>query len=70
MRLVLGLNHMILKERIRILRMSSSDTGSKEDRVPLLLLGLVIKTGADNCSAVMTLFDPFVLDLAPFVFKC
>ena len=33
--------------------MSSSDTGSKEDRAMLLMLGLVIETGADDCSVVL-----------------
>ena len=56
MRLVLGLNNMIwLGQDFRILRMSSSDKGSKEDRVLLLMLGLVIETGADDCSAVLIL---------------
>ena len=40
-------------EDFRILRMSSSDTGLREDRALLLMLGLVIKTGADDCSAVL-----------------
>ena len=39
----------------RILKMSSSDTGSKEDRVLLLVLGLVTETGIDDCSAALIL---------------
>ena len=54
MKLVLGLDHMILVGYdFRILRMSSLDTGSKEDRALLFMLGLVIQTGADDCSAVV-----------------
>ena len=44
-------SHDLVWEDFRILRMSSSDTGSKEDRALLLMLGLVIETGADDCSA-------------------
>ena len=39
--------HDLEGEDFRILRMSSSDTGWKEDRVLLLLLGLVTETGDD-----------------------
>ena len=35
------------------MRNSSSDTGSKEDRALLLMLGQVIETGANDCSAVL-----------------
>ena len=40
-------------EEFRILRMSPSDKGSKEDRAPLLLLGLVRETGTDDCNATL-----------------
>ena len=33
--------------------MSPSDTGLKEDRVLLLLLGLIRETGTDVCSATL-----------------
>ena len=33
--------------------MSSSDIGTKEDRTLLFMLGLVIETGADDCSVVL-----------------
>ena len=46
-------SHDLVGGDFRILRMSSSDTGSKEDRALLLMLGLVIETGADDCSAVL-----------------
>ena len=46
-------SHDLVGEDFRILRMSSSDTGSKDDRALLLLLGMVIKTGASDCSAVL-----------------
>ena len=42
-----------LLDDFRILRMSFSDTASKEDRALLFMLGLVIETGADDCSAVL-----------------
>ena len=45
-------SHDLVGEKFRILRMLSSDIGSKEDRVPLLLLGVVAETGADDCSAI------------------
>ena len=35
--------------------MLPSDTGSKKDRAPLLLLGLVKETGTDDCSATLIL---------------
>ena len=44
---------MIGREDFKIWRMSSSDTGLKKDRALLLMLGLVIKTGADDCSVVL-----------------
>ena len=54
MRLVLDLNHMILVgEDFRILRLSFSGTASKEARALLLILGLVIETGANDCSAIL-----------------
>ena len=46
-------SHDLVGEDIRILRMSSSDTSSKEDKALLLMLGLVIEIGADYCSAVL-----------------
>ena len=41
-------SHDLVGEDIRILRMSPSETGSKEDRTLLLLLGLVRETGIDD----------------------
>ena len=46
-------SHHLVGEDVRILRMSSSDTGSKEDRALLLMLGLVTETGAYDCSVVL-----------------
>ena len=43
-------SHDLVEDDFRILRMASSDTGSKEDRTLLFMLGLVIETGADDCS--------------------
>ena len=43
----------LIGDDFRILRMSSSDTGSKEDRALLFILGLDIETGADDCSAIL-----------------
>ena len=43
----------LVGDDFRILRMSSSDTGSKEGRALLFMLGLVIETGADDCSTVL-----------------
>ena len=48
-------SHDLEGEDFRILRMSSSDTGSKKDRALLLILGLVIETGADDCSTLIFL---------------
>ena len=48
-------SHVLMGEEFRILRMSSSDTGSKEDRALLLLLGLVKETGTDDFSATLIL---------------
>ena len=45
-------SHDLVGEDFSILRMSSSDTDSKEARALLLMLGLVIETGADDCSVV------------------
>ena len=39
-------SHDLIKDYFRILGIPSSDTGSKEDRALLLMLGLVIGTGA------------------------
>ena len=41
----------LLGKDFKILRMSSSDTGSREDRALLLLLSPVAETGANDCSA-------------------
>ena len=57
-------SHDLVGEDFRILRMSSSDTGLKEDRALLLMLGLVIKTGADDCIVVM-IFHNFVTENVP-----
>ena len=51
-------------EDFRSLRMSSSDTGSKEDRTLLFMLGLVIETGADDCSAVLTVANKMLMMLS------
>ena len=53
MKLVSGLDRIILGEEFRILRTSSSDTGSKNDKVLLLLLCLVAETGINDCSATL-----------------
>ena len=45
-------SHDLVGEDFRIFRMSSSNTGSKEDRALLLMHGLVIKTGDDDCSVL------------------
>ena len=42
-----------LVDDFRILRISSSDSGSKEHRALLFMLGLVIETRAYDCSAVL-----------------
>ena len=46
-------SHDLVGEAFRILRMPSSDTGSKEDKTMLLLLGLVVETGTGDCSAAL-----------------
>ena len=46
-------SHDLVGDDFRILRMSSSDTGSKEDRALLFMLGLVVETGTDDCSALL-----------------
>ena len=46
-------SHDLVGEDFRSLKMSSSDTGSKEDRALLLMLVLVIETRADDCSALL-----------------
>ena len=45
--------HDLVVDDFRILRMSPSDTGSKEDRAVLLLFGLVRETGTDDFSATL-----------------
>ena len=47
-------SHDLIGEKFRILSMSPSDTGSKEDRALLFLLSLIKKTGTDDCSATLT----------------
>ena len=56
-------SHDLIGEDFRILRMSSSDTGSKEDRALLLMLGLVIETGADDCSQCSAVLIFIILSL-------
>ena len=46
-------SHDLVGDDFRILKMSSSDTGSKEDRTLLFMLGLVIETGTNDCSALL-----------------
>ena len=46
-------SHDLVGDDFRIWRLLSSDTGSKEDRALLFMLGLEIETGADDCSAVL-----------------
>ena len=46
-------SHDLVREEFRILWMSPSDTGLKEDRVLFLLLGLVRETGNDDCSTTL-----------------
>ena len=41
-------SHDLVREEFRILRMSSLDTGSKENRVLLLFLSLVAGTGIND----------------------
>ena len=43
-------SHYLVGEDFRILRMPSSNTGSKGDRVLLMFPGLAAETGADDCS--------------------
>ena len=50
-------SHDLVGEDFRILRMSSSDTGSKEDRALLLILGLMIETGTNDCSVVLIFYN-------------
>ena len=40
-------SHDLVGEELRILKMLSSDTASKEDRAALLFFGLVVETGTD-----------------------
>ena len=42
--------HDLVGGEFKILRRLSSDTGTLEDRAVLLLLGLVVKTGTNECS--------------------
>ena len=42
----------LVGEDFKILKMSYSDTDSKEDRTLLLAFGLVTKTGTDDCPKV------------------
>ena len=56
-------SHDLVGEDFRILRMSPSDTGSKEDRALLLMPGLVIETGADDCSAILIFFKELARSL-------
>ena len=46
-------SHVLEGEEFKILRMSSSDTGSKENRASLLLLCPVAETGTDDCSETL-----------------
>ena len=46
-------SHDLVVDDFRILRMSPSYTGSKEDRAVLLLFGLVTETGTDDFSATL-----------------
>ena len=46
-------SHDLVGEDFRNLKMSSSDTGLKNDRALMLILVLVIETGAHDCSAVL-----------------
>ena len=46
-------SHDLVVDNFRILRMSPSDIGSKENRVVLLLFGLVRETGTDDFSATL-----------------
>ena len=48
-------SHDLVGKVSRILRMSSSETGLKEDMLVLLVLGLVTETGNDDCSAALIL---------------
>ena len=43
----------LVLDDFRILRMSSSDTGSKEVRAVLLLFGIVRETGTDDSKATL-----------------
>ena len=43
----------LVLDDLRILRMSSSDTGSKEVRALLLLFGIVRETGTDDSKATL-----------------
>ena len=48
-----SMSHDLVVDDFTILTMSPSDTGSKKDRVVLLLFGLVRETGTDDFSATM-----------------
>ena len=49
-------SHDLVVNDFRILRMSPSDTGSKEDRAVLLLCSLVRETGTNDFSAIYSQF--------------
>ena len=46
-------SHDLVLDDLRILRMTSSDTGSKEVRALLLLFGIVRETGTDDSKATL-----------------
>ena len=46
-------SHDLVGEEFRILSMWPSDTGSKEERALLFLLGRVKETGTNDCSATL-----------------
>ena len=46
-------SHDLVVDNFRILRMSPSDTGSKDNRAVLLLFGLVKETGTDDFIATL-----------------
>ena len=59
-------SHDLVVDDSRILRMSPSDTGSKEDRVVLLLFGLVRETGTADFTATL-IFAIFSLKMTKSV---
>ena len=60
-------SHDLVGEEFRILSMSPSDTGSKEDRALLFLLSLVKETGTDDCMATLIFI---ILSLKKNVQRC